>query len=62
MQYYVDDKTPKFKNLGDYKKTGNADAGAVTFKVENWKADDKIWNFNDMYGIFKLNFGGTNTF
>ena len=29
--------------VGDIKKTGNAERGGVIFEVMNWKADPKIW-------------------
>lgn len=35
--------------VGDVKKTGNADYGAVIFEVENWKSDPKIWPHDKMY-------------
>lgn len=43
--------------VGDLKKTGTTDKGGVTFEVENWKPDSKIWPHEKMYGIYQLYYG-----
>jgi len=43
--------------VGDIKKTGNAERGGVIFEVMNWKADPKIWPHTSMYGIYEMSYG-----
>ena len=43
--------------VGDVQKTGNAEKGGVIFKVNNWKADPKIWPHDEMYGIYEMTYG-----
>lgn len=43
--------------VGDVKKTGNAERGGVLFEVTNWKSDPKIWPHTQMYGMFELSYG-----
>lgn len=30
--------------------------------MTNWKSDPNIWPFDDLYGVYKLTFGQSNTF
>lgn len=43
--------------VGDIVKTGSADKGGVIFRVDNWKANDKIWPHDKMFGVFEVSFG-----
>jgi hypothetical protein len=43
--------------VGDVKKTGNAEKGGVIFEVMNFKSDPKIWPHDHMYGIYEKSFG-----
>jgi len=43
--------------VGDVKKTGNAERGGVLFEVTNLKPDPKIWPHDKMYGMFELSYG-----
>lgn len=50
------------KEVGDAKQTGTTDTGAVTFQVENWTADRKIWPHDQMYGVIKSATGEVDLF
>ena len=50
------------KDLGSIKATGAADGGGVTFEVENWKPEPKIWPHDKLFGVYKKSFGESNTF
>jgi len=43
--------------VGDVKKTGNAERGGILFEVLNMKADPKIWPHTQMYCMFELSYG-----
>jgi len=34
----------------------------ITFDVENWKKDDKVWPFATLHGVYKESFGQDNIF
>jgi len=43
--------------VGDVKKTGEADNGGVVFEVHNWHPDPKIWPHEKMYGVYHVTYG-----
>lgn len=43
--------------VGDVKKTGNAERGGVLFEVMNMKSDPKIWPHDQMYCMYEMSYG-----
>jgi len=50
------------KDLGTIAHTGAADGGGVTFEVQGWKPEPKIWEKDKLFGVYKTTYGDTNTF
>lgn len=50
------------KDLGTISHTGSAEGGAVTFEVDDWKPEPKIWNHDKLFGAYKTSKGESQTF
>jgi len=43
--------------VGDIKRTGDAEKGGVLFQITNWKSDPAIWPHDQMYGMYEETYG-----
>ena len=50
------------KDMGTISHTGVAEKGGVTFEVDGWKAEPKIWDHDQLFGVYRTSRGETNTF